>query len=106
MGRATMHVNGISGNTTYTISSPSKTATVTVYIQKGPKSAGSDVAGLSTLHFWLSSGVETINSYVAFEDKDAGYTTTECKDGVFRIIAKASKESEQVGYTLKVSSEK
>ena len=106
-GTISLETMGIGNSQTYQLDTPSKSATLILYYEKGPNSAGSTVKGHDTLHFWISNERGGTGAYLVFNKASAPITSAGFKDGVFRVVGFAGEDnSKEIEYSLRVTNTK
>ncbi|TDU64515.1 hypothetical protein EI77_03965 [Prosthecobacter fusiformis] len=102
-GEISLEVKGLGVSETYKLKAPSKSATLTLYYERGPKSAGSTIPGHGTLHFWIGNDQGSTSSYLPFEVAKARVTTTGFQNDIFQVLATSAKDRpDDSGYSLRV----
>ena len=98
-GKATLKMVSAGGQEqTFSINTPSNSAVLMTRVERGDD-------GLGKLYFWISSGRQTLHSSISFETEKAVHTRSGMVDGVYTIIARATKDdSSEVGYSIRVLS--
>lgn len=107
VGTIALEIEGPHNANTYKLTAPSKSATLTLYFEKGPNSFGSAIEGWDTLHFWIRNEHSSSYSYLIFKGADARVTKAGFADGVFQVAAWPSEDQpNDFEYKLRVSSNK
>jgi hypothetical protein len=101
-GKPTIDIKGFSGSRVMSLDSPAKTASLVVFVDPDAEKKPGAAKGIGYVYFWLSSGGQSKGSKVSFLTSNANTSTSGCKDGVFTIEAKASKNEVENGYSIKV----
>ena len=87
----------------------SKTATLVVWVEKGPESFGSKVAGFDTLHWWLQDEKgASLWSYLVFEAAKATHVAPVFSKSSFHLTASAAKDatSAEKAFEIEISTVK
>lgn len=104
VGTISLETKAIGNSQTYELATASKSATLVVYFEKNPNSAGSKASNFDTLHFWISNERGGTGGSIFFKKANAPTTKFGFDGDVFKVTGFAGDdESKNIEFSLQIT---